>query len=204
MCTLDGLYKSAVPTPARMYLRGISGATDPIDETYMQPNEIDALRQLVAYQEAKKAHDDPMIEAYNAKPNRVGFRDGPDGQIEEYTPEPEKLTPRSIDDDAWVQGPGWGKLSEDAVNAYEGVRMSVGRFNYAPDDEGNMVINDHYDFNANRDPSGGSLATAAMRSLRDMSPVPLARQIGQRLVPADGKHGYPVRLNLGNPSTWQK
>lgn len=188
-------YKAAVPTRERMFIRGMMGDTSPVDESYMRPEDIAAMQRMVRVNEKLRA--DPRMTEGNQHRKLVR---SPDGGI-------------NFSEDLYT-GPVGKKVSYDtyesanALGVPEDVtelpREQMGQFHYDADADGNVIVQDRYDFNqypAGQEPSLREVATNAIKQ-RSMAPV--AGYLGSKFIPDDGKHGYDVRVNIGKPSMFKK
>lgn len=82
---------------------------------------------------------------------------------------------------------------------WEGAQNTLGQFSYETAPNGDVIAKDRYDFNPNYKTP---LWRAVTETLGHGSPGYLANYVGAKMIPADGKHGYDVRLNLRNKKDW--
>lgn len=191
----DQLYRNVVPTKGRMFLRGLMQDTTPVDESYFQPEDLDAMRQLVGVNEKLRA--DPRL---TVGENHLKIIRGDDGKPQ-------------ISGDMY-KGAYGPKVSYDTYESAEALgtdpkvterpKNQMGQFRYETGPDGNVVVSDRYDFNAYPKGQEPGIRQALIESLKSRGPGPLAGALGSRFIPSDGRHGYDVRVNLGNPSTWTR
>ena len=142
------------PTAARTLLETIQGKKEPITESNFSPKELGVLRQLI---ESTGGRGDVQYDDYT--------------QLMRQQQKEKGTIPASI-----MPGP----LS--ILDPIGNVQTTLGRFNYVRDAEGNLVINDKYDFNPIPSMSG---AYGALRNYAT-----------KKIPPGKGRE---VRINLGKP-----
>jgi hypothetical protein len=194
MCDPSAMYKNLVPTNARAYVRALAGARTPVDETFFQPEELAVIRDRVRSELEPETTQTPLYNSETGAENglEVRYRPGaPAGGVNYRSP------------------PSMGGAPADDVTTMmhspdEIVNTTLGMFDYATQPNGDVIATDHYDFNTSRKLTLSEIAKSAL-STRSLAGAYLPlRQLGGLMVPDDGNHGYPVRINLGNPSTWDK
>lgn len=165
------VYIMELPTNIKMYLRQFSSNPSDIDERYFKPDELQAIRNAI------KSRED--IKTYAGT----------------YTPD--NRNPNYIDYDYYRMGnPSFNKadsfednLLGNIVNSMQSpvynASSAIGSAYYNIDKNGNVTIDDRYDFN-----KGIPLGNANMA-------YKLAHFLGTNL----GKP-YNVKLNLGNINNW--
>jgi len=142
------------PTAARTLLETIQGKKEPITESNFSPKELGVLRQLI---ESTGGRGDVQYDDYT--------------QLMRQQQKEKGTIPASI-------APGPLSILDPIGN----VQTTLGRFNYVRDAEGNLVINDKYDFNPIPSMSG---AYGALRNYAT-----------KKIPPGKGRE---VRINLGKP-----
>jgi hypothetical protein len=141
-----------LPTSGRTFVETVQGKRDPITESQFSPEELNVLRQLI---ESTGGRGDVQYDDYTQFMRR---------QQQEKGAIPASITP--------------GPLS--ILDPIGNVQTTLGRFNYARDADGNLVITDNYDFNPIRSMSG------AYGALRNYA--------AEKIPPGAGR---PVNVNLG-------
>ena len=142
------------PTAARTLLETIQGKKEAITESNFSPKELGVLRQLI---ESTGGRGDVQYDDYT--------------QLMRQQQKEKGTIPASI-------APGPLSILDPIGN----VQTTLGRFNYVRDAEGNLVINDKYDFNPIPSMSG---AYGALRNYAT-----------KKIPPGKGRE---VRINLGKP-----
>jgi hypothetical protein len=140
------------PTSARTFLETVQGKRDPITEAQFSPAELDVLRQLI---ESTGGRGDVQYDDYT---RFMRQRQQEKGTI------PASIAPNVL----------------SMLDPIGNVQTTLGRFTYARDPEGNLIVNDNYDFNPIRSMSG---AYGALRNYATEKVPPGA--------------GRPVNVNLG-------
>jgi hypothetical protein len=176
-----------LPSSYRLYLRSLSGITDPVDESFFKDSELDMLRKKIGRSEIAKETGD---ENYSLPKNTIGYgyRGGKDLSASRA-------------------------LTDDETN----IDMTIGKANYTKDKDGNYILKDKYDFDGIMGGGygglnekalmrmGGSktdkdLISAAIESYKNKE-IPLAqlaRIIGGINLGSDkGFEGVPIKINLG-------
>jgi hypothetical protein len=115
-----------LPTSGRTFVETTQGNRDPITESNFSPEELSVLRQLI---ESTGGRGNVQYDDYEKFMRQ---------QQQEKGTIPASITP--------------GPLS--ILDPIGNVQTTLGRFNYARDAEGNLVITDKYDFNPIRSMSG--------------------------------------------------
>jgi len=140
------------PTSGRTLVETAQGKRDPITEANFLPAELDVLRQLI---ESTGGRGDVQYDDYTKFMRQ---------QQQEKGTIPGSITP--------------GPLS--ILDPIGNVQTTLGRFTYARDAKGNLVINDSYDFNPIQPMSG------AYGALRNYA--------AEKIPPGAGRQ---VKVNLG-------
>ena len=176
-----------LPSSYRLYLRSLSGITDPVDESFFKDSELNMMRKKIGRSEIAKETGD---ENYLLPKNTIGYgyRGGKDLSAS-------------------------GALTDDETN----IDMTIGKANYIKDKDGNYILKDKYDFDGIMGGGygglnekalmrmGGSktdkdLISAAIESYKNKE-IPLAqlaRIIGGINLGSDkGFEGVPIKINLG-------
>lgn len=153
------------PTSGRTFLETVQGNRTPITESHFSPEELAALKQLVML----KGGDSGSIQYKDYGLLGKAMRD--QGHL------PVSLSPSLL----------------SPLDALGNIQTTLGRFNYAKDKEGNLVISDSYDFNPasvdNRGlKSNGELVAAS-------GPYAWVRNYAGEKVPPG--YGRNVKINLG-------
>lgn len=191
----------------RMYIRGIMQEKSPVNESFFKPETLDSIRNLIKAKEAEKSKADPLTQQGNLhRADRTSYKADESGKLVEWIPPPDKLISRAIryeDYDPYIKDDG--RFDEKATKA----RETLGQFTYKIDKQGNVIATDHYDFNATHGKNGNEKAgldyfSDAFQKLLMGDPYEMAHAVGEYVVPSDGKHGYPVEINLGKMSEWNK
>jgi hypothetical protein len=140
------------PTSARTFLETVQGKRDPITESNFSPAELDILRQLI---ESTGGRGNVQYDDYT---KFMRQRQQEKGTI------PASIAPNIL----------------SMLDPIGNVQTTLGRFTYARDPEGNLIVNDNYDFNPIRSMSG---AYGALRNYAT-----------EKIPPGAGR---PVNVNLG-------
>ena len=152
------------PTAGKLFVQTAQGERRPITEQDYTQEELAALRKLIAFK--------------NEPSGSIQYRDyvaSADAERKRSGAIPFSLTP------------GVTSLVDPTGN----IQTSLGRFRYYRDADGNLMVEDTYDFNA--PPKNASEAALAEMSVS--SPYGMLRSYaGQKIPPGQGR---PVRLNLG-------
>ena len=151
-------------TNARTLIETAQGSREPITESHFSPEELAALKQLILL----KGGDEGDI------------------QYKDY---------RALGDSMRAQGqtpasmfPGLLSMADPLGN----LQTTLGRFNYARDAEGNLTVQDRYDFNP---PQEGISQEQRTGDYGAMGPYGLIREYaGEKIRPGQGRK---VRINLG-------
>jgi hypothetical protein len=176
-----------LPSSYRLYLRSLSGITDPVDESFFKDSELDMLRKKIGRSEIAKETGD---ENYLLPKNTIGYgyRGGKDLSASRA-------------------------LTDDETN----IDMTIGKANYTKDKDGNYILKDKYDFDGIMGGGYGGLEGksimrmsgaetdkdligAAIESYKngEMSLAQVARIIGGINLGSDkGFEGVPIKINLG-------
>jgi len=152
------------PTAGRTFVETAQGARAPITEANFSPAELKALRQLVQY----KGGDSGAINNYS-----------------DYAKSVEKAT----GDTDVAYSPGIFSLGDPLGN----IQTTLGRFKYARDPNGDLIVVDTYDFNPIYGYGRSQEATTGGYGL--LSPYALLRNYaGEKMPPGQGRD---IRINLG-------
>lgn len=198
MCS-PKFYRDNVPTNVRAFLRGIAGRTSPVDETFFRPEELDALRVAAGHGLEEFALPARPASSIGSIFQKLGPDDArrmmresaeyPEGKYRDDYPNP-RIGYRHYDrpwTDNYPQSPlTW--IRDPSVVA----QTTVGSANIERLPNGDVVLADRYNFPTDRMSMGGFMGQL--------------HKLGELILP-EGKNndaGYPVRVNLGNPSTWKK
>ena len=152
---------SFLPTPARVYIESVLlGEKSPITAEDFTPAELEAIKQVIllsveAVEEnlGGPRHSDVVASELEKLEARQSFANKAEKQWED---EPARRvlprTPGVVDYETYrkskatggddVRSFGLGAL----LSTLGGVKHTLGQFNYFPDDEGNVVVEDDYDF----------------------------------------------------------
>ena len=176
-----------LPSSYRLYLRSLSGITDPVDESFFKDSELDMMRKKIGRSEISKETGDAN---YPLPKNTIG-----------YGYKDKKIL--SV----------LGALTDDETN----IDMTIGKANYKKDKEGNYILEDKYDFNGiigggygkmkeetydkiSAAETDKDIISAALKSYKNKE-IPLAqvaRIIGGINLGTDrGFEGVPIKINLG-------
>lgn len=140
------------PTSGRTFVETAQGKRDPITETHFSPDELVVLRQLI-----------------ESTGNRGNV------QYDDYT--------KFMRQQQQEKGTIPGSIAPNVLSMLDpigNVQTTLGRFNYARDPEGNLVVIDSYDFNPIQPMSG------AYGALRNYA--------AEKIPPGSGRQ---VKINLG-------
>ena len=140
------------PTSARTFFETVQGNRDPITQAHFSPAELDALRQLI---ESTGGRGNVQYDDYTKFMRK---------QQQEHGTIPASIAPNVL----------------SILDPIGNVQTTLGRFTYARDPEGNLVVTDNYDFNPIREMSG------AYGALRNYA--------GEKIPPGTGRK---VNINLG-------
>jgi len=176
-----------LPSSYRLYLRSLSGITDPIDESFFKDSELNMLRKKIARSEIAKETND---QSYNLPKDTIGYgyREGKDFTV-------------------------FNALTDDETN----IDMTIGRAKYKKDKDGNYILEDKYNFNSVMGGGYGKtlgethskitqagtdkdIISAALESYKkkEIPLAQLARIIGGINLSGDrGFKGVPIKINLG-------
>jgi len=148
------------PTSARTLLETVQGKRDPITESHFSPAELDVMRQLIA-QKGGNTGDVQYLDYFNLQ-KHLRQQGGPL---------------------AMSTNPSLLSMGDPIGN----VQTTLGRFQYARDAKGNLVIQDTYDFNPHEGVSQEQYSAAG--------PYGLIRGYASEKVPPGS--GRTVNVNLG-------
>jgi hypothetical protein len=154
------------PTSARTLLETVQGKKEPITESSFSPKELDMMRQIITLKGGDKGNVQYSDYAKAAK------------QMARQGNLPTSVTP--------------GLLS--MTDPLGNVQTTLGRFRYARDPEGNMVVMDTYDFNP---PVDGPTQEARTGDYGAFGPYGLIRDYAGQKIPTGS--GRAIRINLGKP-----
>jgi hypothetical protein len=150
------------PTNARTLLETAQGNRDPITESNFSPEELDVIRQLILNQ--KQGSDAGSVkypDYYDLAQRRRASGGMPVSSIM----------------------PGLMSMGD----AFGNVQTTLGQFKYARDADGNLIVQDMYDFNPPQE--GQTIDYAAS------GPYGLLRgYAGEKMPPSTGR---PIKINLG-------
>jgi hypothetical protein len=150
------------PTSARTLIETAQGKREPITETHFTPEELQTIRQLIAL-----------------KGGDAGSIQYPDYNTLAKEMRAKKIYPASIAP-SFLSG----------ADPFGNIQTTLGRFNYARDANGNLVVQDTYDFNP-PDESYGAEELGFFQA----SPYGVARiYAGEKIPPGMGRQ---VKINLG-------
>ena len=155
----------AFPTSARTFLETVQGNRNPITEGNFSPEELAAIREMILLKGGKAG--DIQYEDYRALGKAMRER----GQI------PTSMSPSLL------------SMGDPLGN----VQTTLGRFKYARDANGNLVVQDTYDFNPIY--SDGSMQEAQSGDYGALSPYGLVRNYAGEKIPPG--YGRQVKINLG-------
>lgn len=186
------IYDYLVPTNVRAYFRGLLGRTAPVDQSFFQPAELDALRVAAAHgiEDYQKPYAPLMppgvttLTPENQEQVKAWMSAHPSSQYRDY----KNMHFNYEDyDNPWIYNRpatilNWFRDPSTIAQSTVG----AARLEILPN--GDVMVRDRYDF----DP-GRTLGTGIFSSLH---------RIGESLIPP-GSGGYDVNVNLGNPATWQ-
>jgi hypothetical protein len=142
------------PTSARTLLETVQGKKEPITESNFSPKELNVLRQLI---ESTGGRGNVQYDDYTNFMKR---------QQQEKGTIPASIAPNVL----------------SMLDPIGNVQTTLGRFTYASDADGNLVVTDKYDFNPIRSMSG------AYGALRNYA--------AEKIPPGKGRE---VKINLGKP-----
>ena len=152
------------PTSARTLIETAQGNRDPITEKNFSPEELAMIKQLV------------MLKGGDAG----------DIQYKDYS-----TLARAM----WAQGqtpmtlsPGLLSMGDPRGN----IQTTLGRFKYARDAKGNLVVQDTYDFNP---PQEGAMQEQRTGDYGAFGPYGLIRDYAGEKIPPG--YGRPININLG-------
>ena len=148
------------PTSARTLLETVQGKREPITEAHFSPAELDVMRQLIA-QKSGNTGDVQYADYANLQQN-LQKQSG--------------ALPMSIMPSILSMGDPIGN-----------VQTTLGRFRYARDAKGNLIIQDTYDFNPHEGVSQEQYSAAGPYGL-------IRGYAGEKIPPG---YGRTVNINLG-------
>ena len=156
---LNKLPASSFPTAGRTFLETVQGNKDEITEKNFNPAELAYLRNL--------------IDSTGGRGNVQYFDYGnlARGQMKEGGARPMSTTPSML------------SLGDVGGN----IQTTLGRFTYATDPNGNLIVRDKYDFNPMSQNQGYAAAATG--------PFGMLHNYAERTVPQGG--GRNVNINLG-------
>ena len=151
-------------TNARTLIETAQGNREPITESHFSPEELAALKQLITL----KGGDVGNI------------------QYKDY---------RALGDSMRAQGQTPASMFPSLLSMADplgNIQTTLGRFNYARDADGNLTVQDNYDFNP---PQEGVPQEQRTGDYGAMGPYGLIREYaGEKIPPGRGRR---IRINLG-------
>jgi hypothetical protein len=171
---------SSFPTSGRTFLETVQGKREPITESNFSPEELAAMREMIALKGGDKG--DIQYGDYQTLAKAMRAR----GQI------PASTTPSLF------------SMSDSLGN----VQTTLGRFKYGRDAKGNLVVQDTYDFNPPQDPN--SMQEQRTAEYGAMGPYRLIREYaGEKIPPGRGREininlGKPVKRAEGSPVSGER
>ena len=153
------------PTSARTLLETVQGKRDPITETHFSPAELDVMRQLVA----QKGGDTGNVQYADYVKLQQNLRKQGGALPMSYSP-------------------SLLSMGDPIGN----VQTTLGRFRYARDAKGHLILQDNYDFNP---PPEGMSQEHYTGDYGAFGPYGLVRgYAGEKIPPG---YGRTVNINLG-------
>lgn len=152
------------PTNARTLIETAQGNRNPITEGNLSPEELATLRELVLLKGGNAG--DIQYRDYRALGKTMQAR----GQI-----------PASLSPSLFSMADPLGNL-----------QTTLGRFRYARDANGNLVVQDTYDFNP---PQEGAMQEQRTGDYGAFGPYGLIRDYAGEKIPPG--YGRPIKINLG-------
>jgi hypothetical protein len=151
-------------TNARTLIETAQGNRDPITESHFSPDELAAIKELITL----KGGDSGSIQYgdYHLLSKAMHAR----GQI-----------PMSTSPSLMSMGDPLGNI-----------QTTLGRFRYARDPKGNLIVQDTYDFNP---PQEGAMQEQRTGDYGALGPYGLIRDYAGEKIPPG--YGRPVNINLG-------
>lgn len=213
---LSDAYRDNVPSNARAYLKGVSGDTSPIDQSFFSAAELDALRRAAARGWAEWSRQGAPVEGV---PDDVAARVRELSSVspfnitmDQYRANRDELTRLALEH----------KISDENMRVLEGVartrpsiqyshyddpdaslgtgglwslltdpsnvmQTTVGRAVLERTPDGSTVVNDRYQFHRGQAAQNSSVFSKLDR-------------LGERLIP-EGK-GFDMRIDLGPSENW--
>lgn len=185
-------YDAIVPTNARAFIRGVLGRTEPIDETFFKPAEIDALRTAASrgLEDAKKPYAPAVPPGFTTlTPENIGDlrqwnADHPSDKYRDYK---NPHIAYHDYDNPWNMGNRPQNIFQWFRDPSTIAQSTIGAANLETLPSGEIMLRDKYDFD-----SGRRVPNDLWGRLHSM---------GEKIIPP-GK-GYDVNVNLGHPDTWK-
>lgn len=150
------------PTSARTFIESVQGNRGPITEGNFSPEELDVMRQLIAQQKQ------------SADAGSIQYRDYYDLARKRWDSQGTPVSSLT---------PGLMSMGDP----YGNVQTTLGRFRYARDANGNLIVEDTYDFNPPPDSQTVDYAATGPYGL-------IRGYAGEKIPPGAGR---PIKINLG-------
>jgi hypothetical protein len=151
-------------TNARTLIETAQGNRDPITEQHFSPEELAAIKELVMLKGGNAG--DIQYQDYHTLAKVMRER----GQIPAST------------------SPSLFSMSDPLGN----IQTTLGRFKYARDPKGNLIVQDTYDFNP---PQEGAMQEQRTGDYGALGPYGLIRDYAGEKIPPG--YGRPININLG-------
>lgn len=181
--------RKVVPVNIRQFAGAAFGNNSPLTEDDFWQSDLDAMKGAVSKNMAGKGTG-------FVKPGDIGYGDYGTGEGGEF----------SKWDGGYRGQEGIGlfaSLLQSYIDPKFRLETTLGMAKYKPDADGNIIVEDNYNFNATPNEIEGAVNKAggkfnAMKnSYRDAGFEGLMNAIGNLYIAPEGNGGTPVRINLG-------